>query len=120
MLATQLIQHLGVGGIARLGLLHRGQAQLVEEDLAQLLGGVDIKGLPGQFVNLGLGSVDASGEHLPEADQGAPVDEEALMLHLGQHGAKGQLHVPVEGAHPQLLQPLGQGVLQGVDEGGVG
>ena len=36
----QLLQHLGAGGVARLGLFHRGQAHLLKENVPQLLGGV--------------------------------------------------------------------------------
>ena len=41
VLAAQLLEGLGVGREARLGLLLRGQAQLVEQHLAQLRGRVD-------------------------------------------------------------------------------
>ena len=40
VLVPQLFQHLGAGGVAGLGLFHRRQAQVLKEDLAQLLGGV--------------------------------------------------------------------------------
>ncbi len=43
VLAPQFLQYLGVGGVAGFCLLYRGQAQLVKEDLAQLLGGIDVK-----------------------------------------------------------------------------
>ena len=120
VLAPELVQHLRVGGVARLGLLHRGQAQLVKEDAAQLLGGVDVELLPGQLVDGGLHLVDALGEHLPELDQGPPVHQHPDLLHLGQHRAQGEVHLVVELVQPQLLQPLGEGLPQGPDEGGVG
>ncbi len=75
VLPPELVQHLGVGGIARLSLLHRGQAQLVEEDAAQLLGGVDVELLPRQRKDGCLGPCDPLGEHLSEADQRPPVHQ---------------------------------------------
>ena len=119
VLPLELFQHLGAGGVARLGLFHRGQAQLVKEDVPQLLGGVDVEGLPRQLIDLGLVSGDALGEHLPKGGQGLPVYQEALPLHLGQDRAQGELHLVIELVHPQLLQPGGQGLAQGPDEGAV-
>ena len=118
--APQLVQHVGVGGIARLGLFYRGQAQLVKEDAAQLLGGVDVELLPRQVEDIFLGGLDAAGEHLPEFGQGLAVNEKALLLHLRQHGAQGQLHRLIQFPHAQLLQPPGQHRLQCGDEGTVG
>ena len=43
MVTTHLLERLRVGRIARLRLLLRCQAQLVEEHLTQLLGGVDVE-----------------------------------------------------------------------------
>ena len=42
-LAPELLQHLGGGGVARFGLLHRGNAHVLKEELAQLLGRVDVE-----------------------------------------------------------------------------
>ena len=44
VLILQLFQHLGIGGVALLGLLGRRQAQLLKEDFPQLFWGIDIKG----------------------------------------------------------------------------
>ena len=97
--APQLVQHVGVGGIARLSLLHRGQAQLVEEDAAQLLGGVDVELLPRQVEDVFLHGLDAHGEHVPKLGQGFAVHQKALRLHLCQHGAQGQLHGLIQLPH---------------------
>ena len=85
MFAPELVQYLGVGGVARLGLFYRGQTQLLKEDLAQLLGGVDVERAPGQFIDAALQGFDALGQCLTVGDQRALVDEETFALHLSQH-----------------------------------
>ena len=119
VLAPQLLQHLGVGGVARLGLFHRRQPQLFKEDLAQLLGGVDVELLPRQRENGLLVPGDALGQGLAEGGEGFPVHQHPGQLHLGQHGAQGQLHLLVELGEVQFLQTLGQGLIKCVDEGAV-
>ena len=52
MMGAEFLQHLGAGGVPCLGLFHRGQAQLLKENPAQLLGRVQIKFLPRLGPNL--------------------------------------------------------------------
>ena len=120
MLAPQLLQHVGVGGVASLGLFHRGQSQLVKEDAAQLLGGVDVELLPRQRKDGCLGPLYPLGEHLSEADQRPPVHQHPFPLHLRQHWAEGQLDLLVQRPQVQLLQPLSQRLVEGPDKGAVG
>ena len=117
--APQLLQHLGAGGVARLGLFHRGQAQLVKEDVAELLGGVDVELLSRQLVDEGLVGPDALIQQGAEGGQGLPVHQHTQVLHLRQHRAEGELHAVVEVVHAQLLQPGGQNLFQRPDQGGV-
>ena len=108
VLGPQLLQHLGVGVIAGLGLLHRGQAQLVEENRAQLFGGENGDFLPGQGIDRGLGLVNAPGQHGSEVRQRGPVHGHADALHVREHGAEGELDLPVEPVHALGLQLVRQ------------
>ena len=90
--APELVQHLGAGGVAPAGLLSGGQLELVEQHLAQLLGGVDVELQPRLLVDAPLGASDALGQRRSEALQRVPVHQNACTLHLGQHRAQGQLY----------------------------
>ena len=118
-LPAQLLQHLGVGGVARLGLFHRGQAHFVEEDVPELLGREDIELLPRLLIDALLHLGDAVVEHPAEGGQGLPVHQHSRVLDVRQHRAQGQLHLPEEFPHLQLLQAGGHDLLQRPDEGGV-
>ena len=85
VLAPQLLQYLGVGGVAGFCLLHRRQAQLVKENFSQLLGGVDVELLPGQLIDEGLVLLDALSQSFAEGSQSLPIHQHAGSLHLGQH-----------------------------------
>ena len=104
VLGAQLLQHVHIGGPARLGFLHRGQAQLVEQDVPQLLGGEDVELLPRQAVDLRLQGVDARLELPAEVGQGLGVHQHPRPLHPGQHRAQGQLNVRQHGQQAKLLQ----------------
>ena len=119
MLPAELFQHLGVGRIPSLGLLVGGQAQLVEQDLAQLLGGVDVELLPGQVVDAVPAAVDALGQHLAELGQRLPVDAEAALLHLRQHRAEGQFYRVQQIGQPLGFQLWPHLLVQRADGGGV-
>ena len=58
VVALELFQHLGIGGVSRFGLLHRRQAQLVKEDVTKLLGGIDVEGLPRLLIDALLDGLD--------------------------------------------------------------
>ena len=60
MQRRQLLEHVGVGGEAGLGLLAAGQPQLVEEQLLQLLGRAEVDLAAGQRAHLLLDRVAAS------------------------------------------------------------
>ena len=119
VLGAQLFQHVHVGGPARLGFLHRGQAQLVKEDMAQLLGGEDVELLPGQPVDLRLERVDAQLELPAEVGQGLGVHQHARPLHPGQHRAQGKFNVRQDGQQAELLQFRLKQPVKHLDPGGV-
>ena len=51
VVVTKALQGRRVGGISGLGLLSRGQTQLLEQDLPELLGGVHVELLARRFVD---------------------------------------------------------------------
>ena len=104
VLAAQLFEHLHVGGPAGFGLFPGGQAQLFKQDDAKLPGRVDVEFLPGQAVDLRLDRGDLLLERLVKAVQGRCVHQNASLLHPGQHRAKGQIHLFIEGLQTLLRQ----------------
>ena len=112
VLVLQLLQHVGIGGIAGFGFLHRGQPQLVEQYLAQLLGGIDIEGCAGIGINQRLAVGDMAGQHFPEGGKLLPVDGNAPALHFIEHPAQGQLDLLVKLLHAAPVQLLGKGLVQ--------
>ncbi|CAN4017544.1 hypothetical protein AJOOGB_AJOOGB_04360, partial [Dysosmobacter welbionis] len=81
-LVPELFQHIGVGGPAGLGLFAMGQAQLAEEDLPQLLGGVDVEFLPRHGVDLLFQLGAPPGQQIPESTEGLGVYPASGGLHL--------------------------------------
>ena len=106
MLILQLFQHLGIGGIAGLGLFHRGQAQLIKEQLTQLLGRIDIEGFAGAAEDQALTIGDALREHGAKLLQLLPVNGHAGFLHAIQHRAKGQLNIKFGGSNDAKYNEL--------------
>ena len=117
VLILQLLQHLGVGGVPGLGLLHRGQPQLFKQNMAQLLGREDVELLPRLSINFLLGVRNAPGEHLAKPGQCPLVHQHPAPLHIGQHRAQGDLHLLEQLGQPQLVQLGGQLLVEGVNEG---
>ena len=108
----QLREHLGVGGVPALVLLHRGQFQHLEEDVGQLLGGTQVEGLAGQLVNLGRETVHLGLGLAPQRLQALRVDGGAHALHDGEHPHERQVDVGVGVPAAVLLQRLLQEPLQ--------
>ena len=96
-----------------------GQAQLAEEDLPQLLGGVDVEGSPGGVIDPLLQPADGAGKALAEVRQCLGVHQKAPLLHPGQHRAERQLYGMIQLLHAQLLQLGGEGLIQGLHGGAV-
>ena len=96
MLAGELLERGGVGREAGLRLLLRRQLQLVEQDLAELLGRVDVEVLAGVLDDRGSEPVALGGHLVVETSQLDDVDADADVLHAGQHLDEGHLDVVVE------------------------
>ena len=111
--SPQLFQHLHIGGIAGLGLFHRRQAKLLEQDAPQLLGGVDVELLSRQLVDDPHIGLDAPVQHLAKGRQSPAVHQHPRPLHAGQHRTQGEVHLIVELVHAQFLQLGGERLIQG-------
>ena len=94
MLRRQLLQHLRAGGVARAGLLRRGQAHALKQHLAQLLGGIEVDPLPRQLRDLVNQAGDGRVEGHAQLAQRIRVHQEALLLHVPQHEGQRHLDVP--------------------------
>ena len=116
---TQLFQHIGVGGPAGLCLFAVGQLQFLEQDIPQLLGGVDVESLSGGIVDSLLHAVRGLLQGRAEIRQGVPVHQETSCLHIRQHPAQRQLHTIVQFLHLQLPQLGRERPVQGGHGGGV-
>ena len=94
VVGNQLLQHLGIGGIAALGLFLCRQLQLPEQHLAQLLGGIDIKLPARKGVDFLLQSSSQIVQIDAEFPQSLAVDAKARQFHRGKHLAERLLHLP--------------------------
>ena len=120
VLVLQLFQNIGIGGIAGFRLLGGGQPQLFKQQHPQLLGGLDIKGAIGIAINQGLAVRNPGFQHFSKLGQLVFVDGNAPALHPVEHGAQGQLDLPVEGSLPLPFQLLFQRLPQKPDAFGTG
>ena len=123
MAAPELFQHLGIGGVAGLGLFDRGQLQLFEQNFPQFFGGIDVEFLARIGVYGRLTGVDALCQHVSEVCQRLSVHRHAGVLHGREHAAQGQVNVVVDPVQIQgeelFLQdraqlPQGEGLCGGI------
>ena len=102
------LQGLGVGGVAGLGPLQGREPQLVEQDLPELLGGVEVELASGGGDHRGPHLLGLGGQLVADAGEDGRVDADPDVLHAGQHPHQGGLDVVV-----QVGQALGgQGLPQ--------
>ena len=90
-------------------VLHRlGQVELVEENVAELLGRIDVEfdaGEPVNFFGLGVNLALQAGRHFGES---AGIDLHAGLFHAGEHWDEGKVDVFVELRQPGLLDFVAQ------------
>ena len=95
MLPGQFLQGLLTGGcLAALGLARCGQAQPVEQHVAQLLGRADVELRARQLVDMGCELVQLPLHVVEESPEGRGVDGHPALLHACQHGQQGHLQPP--------------------------
>ena len=102
------LQHLGGGGVTTPAfLLRRGQAKLVKEHLAQLLGAVKIELSHARIgVNGGTAFLDLAAEPGAQLTEHVLVHQKADPLHVEQHAGKRLLHVVKQRLQAARLQAL--------------
>ena len=93
MLILKLFQHIRVGGITGLGLLHRWKAKLFKQEFSKLLGGLDIKRRFRVREDQSFAIRNPLREHLAEILQLLPVDGDTFLFHSVKHTAQGQFHL---------------------------
>src|SRR5918996_4504140 len=93
MLYGELLQYLGVGGVAGLGLSDGWYAHLLEENLAELLGRPDVEGVADVLVDALLQLRDTALQLLPHLFEGGGVDGHPDLLHLTENAGERELHV---------------------------
>ncbi len=104
----QLLQHLFVGRRRTAGgLLDDRQLELREEDLADLLGRVQIERLAGQRIGLLLELQQALAQPGALSGQALGIDQHAVALHLLQHDGGRHLDLLVDVAQLVVLGHLG-------------
>ena len=119
VLATELFQHVRVRGVAAFRLLARRQAELVKEDLPELLGGVDVEFLPGIAEDRLLRSLDPALEHIAEGDERHLIRLDARSLHFSEHAAERQLDLVIELLHAVLRELFRQSFIERADGRGL-
>ena len=118
--ALQGLQRIGVGGIARLRALRLGEALLLEQHLAQLLGRADLEGVANVLVDGGfqLGNLHAKVfGHLLKAPA---VQGYAVALHPDKHVDERHFHLLEDVPEAVVLQPLFQDGTEATGVVGVG
>ena len=108
-----------VCGVAAFRLLARGQAELVKEDLPELLGGVDVEFLPGIAEDRLLRGLDPALEHIAEGDERHLVRLDARGFHFGEHAAERQLDLVIELLHAVLRELFRQSFIERADGRGL-
>jgi hypothetical protein len=110
VLLGELLQRVGVGRRAGLRLLHRDEAELLEQDAAQLRRGVHVELLARVRVDLGLEPPALVVELLAELLQELEVDADARVFHLREHAHERALDALVEIDELARLERLGERV----------
>ena len=107
-LDVELLQRVGVGGVAGLGALGLGHPELVEEHHLQLLGRAEVDLLADDREGLVGGELDLAGELRLERLQLVDVDGDAGLLHPGQQVDQRQLDVGQQPGAAAVLELLVQ------------
>ncbi len=100
---VEVLQRLRVGGVAGLGALGLGHAQLVEQHDLELLGRAEVDLLADHPVGVLRDLLEPGEEVGGQRGQVVDVDRDAGRLHLGQHRHQRHLHL---GEQPLAADPL--------------
>ena len=112
VLGADRLQHAGVGREAGLAAALAREAELLEQDLPQLLGGGDQELRPGELEDLGFQLGELGPHALGDRPQALDVEAHPEQLHVAQDGHQRQLdllHHALQAALGDLLAlPVGQ------------
>ena len=106
MLFRQLFQHVRSGGIAGLGLLSARKLHFPEQNLAQLLGRIDVERLPRLFVNALFQLSDPLHQRIPIVLQSLRIRPDPFHFHIVKHPGEWHLNFRKQLLHIGLLQLL--------------
>ena len=117
--AAQLLEDGRVGRVAGLGLAALRQAELHEQELAQLLGAADGELVADDGEDLGLEALDLGRELALEGSQRVPVEGDAGRLHAGEDRDQRQLDLGEQAVHALVTERLLQRWTDGEDRQGL-
>ena len=90
--AAELLEHRGVGRVAGLRPASVREVQLLEQDLAELLGGVDVEAAAGKREDLFADAGQFIGEAPGEAVEDAEINAYTGLLHAEEDGSECEVH----------------------------
>ena len=116
----ELLQHVGVGGGAGLGLLEDRELLLLEQDRRELPRRVDVEVHARHLRDLDLQPPEVGAQLLAQPGEERAVDADPLPLHVHQHLDQRHLDVAEQVLHLDLAQRRREEVVQGEHGGAVG
>ena len=90
------LEHGGIRAAPGLCFFHHPQVHLIEENLGELLGGVDIELPSGGAMDLGLELIDLRGQADTGLLQTLEIEGHSLVLHIGKHAQQRHLELVKE------------------------
>ena len=97
-------ERIGIGGVTGLDPLRLGQAELVEQDLLQLLGRAEIERATDDRVRILLDRLDRGAQLGLQCEKLVGIGGDADRLHVGQDERQRQLHLGEQPCGAALLE----------------
>ena len=113
VIRCELFEHIGGGGITRLGLFAARKLQLFKQNHTELFRGIDIELLTGLLVDLCFQLSDPLGQLGSVNRKCFFFCGDSLRFHLTERKHQRNLHIPVQIPHALLLQQLFHVFLRG-------
>ena len=98
-IVPQALQRFGVGGITAFRFFACGQAKILKQRLAQLLGAVDVELIAYFIIDGAKLCTEGRLQLLPKGFNTVPVHQNADVLHTGQHFAQREFDVVQQFSH---------------------
>ena len=109
----QLLEHARIGGVAALVLLERREADHLEEDVRELLGGIEVERLPRKLVDLRGDRVEVGLGARTELRKTGRIERGAGALHHAERRHEWQIDLVVHPRAAVLLERVGEHCGQG-------